>query len=65
MLRETVEKHSGWSLKYTNAVTQACYKVKEKVAEKLIKPPNEEKIESFCGSIVKEARETDKMLETA
>ena len=35
MLRETVEKHSGWSLKYTHAVSQACYTAKEKVVEKI------------------------------
>ena len=73
VLRETVEKHSGWSLKYTNAVSQACYTAKEKVVEKIMSSRSDSKVpserlrdeeKSFCGSLLKD-QETDKMLASA
>ena len=75
VLRETVEKHSGWSLKYTHAVSQACYSAKEKVVEKIMNSRSNSKVpserlrdeeKSFCGSLIKEqAPESQKMLESA
>ena len=73
VLRETVEKHSGWSLKYTHAVSQACYTAKEKVVEKIMSSRSDSKVpserlhdeeKSFCGSLLKD-QETDKMLSSA